>query len=242
MPAAACFRARSPVTPNSTSTHGPATRGSRLSRGSRSGFAAAAVSAPSSPAASAAAVSTPVGGRLGLGRESPGGVRPRWPRPACRHVLPLRAAPAGAPPAVLRAGTIDHHSSRATASRCDTPAARSVRCSRTAGRPRPASAPQVAERLGELQRPSVYGRPGTATSSVDRAGDLQEHPVLRPALVVLPGGVQEPRPPAERDRPVGPHGEQPAQRRRSAPPRLGQLVERGARGGASNAATGRGRP
>src|SRR5215469_9620749 len=32
------FRARSPVTPNSTRTHGPATRGMRRSRGSRNGL------------------------------------------------------------------------------------------------------------------------------------------------------------------------------------------------------------
>ena len=33
--------------------------------------------------------------------------------------------------------------------------------------------------------PSVYGRPGTSRSSLDRAGDLQEHAVLVTALVVL---------------------------------------------------------
>jgi hypothetical protein len=53
------LRARSPVTPKMTRTHGPATRGIRRSRGSRSGLAAAplmtSISLDGSPSASCSA-------------------------------------------------------------------------------------------------------------------------------------------------------------------------------------------
>ena len=49
------LRARSPVTPKMTRTHGPATRGIRRSRGSRSGLAAGPLTTGCSPAGWASA-------------------------------------------------------------------------------------------------------------------------------------------------------------------------------------------
>src|SRR2546421_3408448 len=64
--------------------------------------------------------------------------------------------------------------------------------------------------LCRLQRAEAVWLPGYRQVGADRAGDLEERADLRPALVVLPGGVQEPRPPPERHRP--------------APARLGQVT------------------
>ena len=73
---------------------------------------------------------------------------------------------------------------------------------------------EVAERLGELEPaqgevPARYRQVGR-----DRPGDLQEHPVLRAAFVVLASGVQESGAPAEGDRVGGPPGERVAERGR----------------------------
>src|SRR5438045_2104132 len=56
--------------------------------------------------------------------------------------------------------------------------------------------------LCRLQRAEAIRLPGYRQVGADRAGVLEERADLRTALVVLPGGVQEPRPPAERHRPA----------------------------------------
>ena len=49
-----------------------------------------------------------------------------------------------------------------------------------------------------MKSPKVNSRPGIARSSCGRRRDLQVDPGGRATLVELAGGVQEPRPPAER--------------------------------------------
>ena len=90
---------------------------------------------------------------------------------------------------------------RRAAGRC--PAARSVRCRRSSGRSAAGQRLPVAGGLGGLQLAEGVRLARHRQVLGDRAGDLEERADLRAALVVLAGGVQEPRPPAERDRPAG---------------------------------------
>ena len=86
-----------------------------------------------------------------------------------------------------------------------------------AGGPRSASACRSPAACAACSWPKVYGRPGTARSSATAPVICRNAPTWRPTLVVLPGGVQEPRPPAEGDRPAG----APGQRRRAGPAAVG---------------------
>ena len=81
-----------------------------------------------------------------------------------------------------------------------TPAARSVRCSRTTGRPAARGRGWSPSAWAIWSRPKVNGRPGTSTSRVTAPVTWRKTPDLRAALVELAGRVQEPRAPAERDR------------------------------------------
>src|SRR5947208_6605916 len=67
----------------------------------------------------------------------------------------------------------------------------------------------VAGRLRRLEGTEGVGLSGYRQVGGHGSGDLQERPGLRPALVVLPGRVQEPRSPPEGHRPAsGPPGQQ----------------------------------
>src|SRR5437764_13506985 len=155
------LRARSPVTPNTTSAHGSGTRGSRRSRGSRSAFLGPS-SAPSRTLTS----------RPSSRRVSGGG----------REQLPQPASAVGEVQAYDGAfATLDRQ--------------------------------QVAERLRQLQPPERERLPGYVEVGGVRAGDLQERPHLRAALVELPGRMQEPRRPPEGDGVCEPRGERAAQLR-----------------------------
>ena len=101
------------------------------------------------------------------------------------------------------------------------PAARSVRCRCSTGRPLSASTVASPAAWACCSVPKLYGRSGIGRSSDHRAGQLQEDPVRVAALVVLPGGVQEPRAPAEGGLQPGPAGHRRPQRRRRGVARAG---------------------
>ena len=94
-----------------------------------------------------------------------------------------------------------------------------------AGGPRPASACRSPAAWAACSSPKVYGLPGTGRSSATAPVIWRNDADLRPALVVLAGGVQEPRPPAEGDRPAAGaaassgRSRRPRRRRRTGPGR-----------------------
>ena len=97
------------------------------------------------------------------------------------------------------------------------PAARSVRWRCRRGRLRSASALRSPAAWAACRLPNVYGLVGHREVLGDRPGDLQEGTRLRTALVVLAGGVQEARSPAEGHGVRGPaRPARSAGRRRSA--------------------------
>ena len=122
--------------------------------------------------------------------------------PAMRGSRLSRGSRSGLLPAVTRDGLIGGPAP-APPGPAASPASWSVRCRRRTGRPWSARTLASPAAWAEMNSPKVKSRPGTSRSSAGAAVTCTYRPVARTALVVLPGGVEEPRAPPEGGRATG---------------------------------------